>query len=287
MSYAISDVILESNINDSTWFKVLVALAYRANDKGNCFPSVDVIVRDSRTCARSVRKAIADMEKEGLISTWQAPGRRRYIKLHLEAIRDFGRDIGDYTNMAPDWVKEEVQGDPCQKRHAPLSKKTHTPVKNVPKPLQKSTGEQVIEQVKEQVKEQESTAKAVDSAEPPADPETAKRKTIASRCPHEKIVMIYSEVLPELPKVLLVNDKRQKAMRTIWRREALDKTNKVDTEEDVLKCFRIGFELFRKYDWGMGRVKDSAGNPKFIADFDFVLRKIGDPAFLERAVHQA
>lgn len=81
-------------------------------------------------------------------------------------------------------------------------------------------------------------------------------------CPHEQIVHLYHTVLPELPKVLALNNTRRRQMTSLWRGAE---------KRQNLAYWKQYFEFIRGSDWLMGRVKPSPGRSQFIADIDFLI----------------
>jgi hypothetical protein len=64
---------------------VLIALANRANDAGECWPSLAGIALHAGTSERGAQKALRDLEQAGLIRTEQATGRKSRYTLAIGA----------------------------------------------------------------------------------------------------------------------------------------------------------------------------------------------------------
>jgi hypothetical protein len=81
---------------------VLLALADHADDGGQCFPSVPLLVEKTELKERAVRAALADLEKLGLISRKpQYHGSTKYRRANLVTLRlDMVQDVHD--DGAPD-----------------------------------------------------------------------------------------------------------------------------------------------------------------------------------------
>lgn len=76
-----------SGLTNKTEVDVLEALAFFMNDQsGVCFPSTDAVARIARVHPNVARKTLKELEANGLISTRQAPGCRRYFDLHLDRL---------------------------------------------------------------------------------------------------------------------------------------------------------------------------------------------------------
>lgn len=95
------------------------------------------------------------------------------------------------------------------------------------------------------------------SAEPTADPlgeeGPADRDLVGpvvATCPHQQIIDLYHEVLPELPAVRVWNEKRRKHLQARWRE---------DRERQDLDWWRGFFEYIRTCPWLMGKIPGKEG----------------------------
>ena len=77
-------------------------------------------------------------------------------------------------------------------------------------------------------------------------------------CPHESIAKLYMEILPELPRVAKLTDKRKKSLGAAWRS---------DIKCQTLEFWEGYFEAVRKSNFLMGR------SSSWMADFDFVINQ--------------
>lgn len=78
-------------------------------------------------------------------------------------------------------------------------------------------------------------------------------------CPHQKIISLYHELLPEMPKVRIWNDNQQFWLNARW---------KEDPERQTLEWWKYFFQWIRKSDWLMGRTKQ-----EFHCDLEWLIRK--------------
>jgi hypothetical protein len=99
---------------------VLVCLADFADDYGKCFPSVDTIAERTGLNSRSVRRAISDIEKQGLITRSFCTGKRTdYI-------------INPCHSVTPDTVSPLTESTlPLTQSPIPLTESTLTPDRGV------------------------------------------------------------------------------------------------------------------------------------------------------------
>lgn len=79
----------------------------------------------------------------------------------------------------------------------------------------------------------------------------------ALNCPQQKILDAYHEILPELPRVVKLDDDLQKNVRTRWQEKRKEKG--FTSEEDGVAYFRTLFEYVARNKWLMGRADGSNG----------------------------
>lgn len=88
-------------------------------------------------------------------------------------------------------------------------------------------------------------------------------------CPHQKIVDLFHEVLPELPKVLIWNKTREGYLRSRWRERAVE--DKWTSEDEGVEFFRGFFQYVRKSRFLMGKVSGNNKRP-FECELEWLLR---------------
>jgi hypothetical protein len=105
-------------------------------------------------------------------------------------------------------------------------------------------------------------------------------------CPYSEIVKAYHEALPELPRVLALNQKRKDGIAKFWRRVLID--TRPDTGErratnasDALQWIRRYFEVARGIDWMMGRGQRSAEHARWKADIDYLVSERAWPKVID------
>ena len=140
MSYEAMHRVRASGLTDRTLVDVLEALAFFLNkETGACFPSTESIARISRVNDRTVRITLKALHEQGLISSTQKAGQKRYFTLNLDRLPE-PAPLQEVTGV------QEVTGGGCKNLQG-------TPVKTYREPLQKLTPEQGIN--KESNKEEE------------------------------------------------------------------------------------------------------------------------------------
>lgn len=109
-------------------------------------------------------------------------------------------------------------------------------------------------------------------------------------CPVEQLVQAYHEVLPELPKVRLLSDKRRKAIRQLWRfaltTPKSDGTPRATTAAEAMQWCRDYFARARDNDWLMGRTPRVNGHQGWECDLDFLLTDRGMKHVIEKTREQ-
>lgn len=87
MSYEAMHRVRASGLTDRTLVDVLEALAFFLNkETGACFPSTESIARISRVNDRTVRITLKALHEQGLISSTQKAGQKRYFTLNLDRL---------------------------------------------------------------------------------------------------------------------------------------------------------------------------------------------------------
>ena len=76
-------------------------------------------------------------------------------------------------------------------------------------------------------------------------------------CPQQKILEAYHEILPELPRIVKLDEDLQKDVRARWQEKRKDKG--FTSEEDGIAYFRTLFEFVSRNKWLMGTARDSKG----------------------------
>ena len=99
-------------------------------------------------------------------------------------------------------------------------------------------------------------------------------------CPHQEIINIYHEVLPELPRVVSWNKTREGYLKQRWRQMFVEFECK-DTE-DGLDWFKNDFFQFvRDSKFLMGKVQSKDRNP-FLADLEWMIKPTNFTKIIER-----
>lgn len=104
----------------------------------------------------------------------------------------------------------------------------------------------------------------------PKMPLSQARKT--PECPHERIIALYHEILPEMNPVKVWNETRQKLLRARWRE---------DPARQNLDWWHEYFLLVRASDFLMGKRPGKGGGAPFMADLEWIIRPCNMAKILE------
>lgn len=99
-------------------------------------------------------------------------------------------------------------------------------------------------------------------------------------CPVDKVVQLYHEILPELPKVMEVTQKRKDAIRDRWKQIA------PESEDEGLSDFKDYFSLVRSSDFLMGRKEPTNGHKRFFATLEWLVNPDKFVKVCERNYHE-
>jgi hypothetical protein len=108
------------------------------------------------------------------------------------------------------------------------------------------------------------------------DPDSGKSggKLRLPPCPHEQIVSLYHQVLPELPGVRVLDDERRKAIRALWAfpltQKRLDGSDRATGAAGALEWIREYFNQARHDDWLMGRVGRTGDHKNWRCTLEFL-----------------
>lgn len=105
-------------------------------------------------------------------------------------------------------------------------------------------------------------------------------------CPFEGIVGAYHEVLPELPRVRVMDEARKKAIKALWTfvmtSTKSDGARRATDAAAGMSWLRDYFARVRENDWLMGRGQRAAGHESWRCTLDFLCSSKGLKAVIER-----
>lgn len=142
----------------------------------------------------------------------------------------------------------------------------------------KSTQQQEQKQEQQSILENTSLREVVDATASTPDQQAAlveeikqpKPKNPVPPCPHQQILALYHEVLPELPRMKIWDGARQQNLTARWRERL--KAGHYATQADGIAYWRRMFVyISSRCDWLMGRVVGQNGKP-FFASLDWIVK---------------
>jgi hypothetical protein len=107
-------------------------------------------------------------------------------------------------------------------------------------------------------------------------------------CPVEDIVSVYHELMPDNPRVKVLNDARRKAIKARWAEAAVltCKPFGYTNQADGLTAWRFFFEVCSGSKFLTGKAPGRDGKPPFVADIDFLFSQSGFAKCLENKYHR-
>jgi hypothetical protein len=119
--------------------------------------------------------------------------------------------------------------------------------------------------------------KQVTTKDPNPNPINSRHLNAPKTCPHEQILALYHKILPELPRVRVWSDTREKHLNTRWNEKHESENGRTSNTVEFWKGF---FLYIRESDFLMGRKTD------FKADFDFIINKSKFARIIEGSYHK-
>jgi len=107
-------------------------------------------------------------------------------------------------------------------------------------------------------------------------------------CPAEEIIGLYQELMPDNPRVKVINDARKKTIRARWKEAASLNCEPFGytTRAEGLAAWRQFFTVCAESDFLTGKATPQPGKPPFIADIDFLMSPAGFAKCLENKYHR-
>ncbi len=118
---------------------------------------------------------------------------------------------------------------------------------------------------------------------------TAMPSSPAMQCPVQAIVDAYHELMPDNPRVKVLNDGRRATISARWKEAARLRTGPFGytTREDGIQAWRTFFEVCNESAFLTGKAPPGQGRDRpFVADLDFLLSPKGFAGCLENKYHR-
>lgn len=131
------------NLGEPTQKLVLLRLAWRADDKNECWPGADRTAADLNICVRSVRRAIKKLAEIGLISIRPRPNDSSMFTLNLDQVGDKkSPTTGEISG--PGVTKSHPRGDKKSPLGVTKSHPNKTMNQTIKKPLPPAAAVEVV-----------------------------------------------------------------------------------------------------------------------------------------------
>lgn len=115
--------------------------------------------------------------------------------------------------------------------------------------------------------------------------------TLSAKCPTEQIIDLYHQILPELPSVRLVTEKRKKAIRSFWQfvitSKRSDGTPRAENEDQAIDWIKAYFDRARKNDFLMGKKGRVGEHSNWQCDLDYLLTDKGRIQVIEKTAEES
>lgn len=203
---------------------VLISLSDNANDDGVCWPSVARIAERTCLSERAVRNALRWLEEVKILTAHMRAGRSTWY-----TVSPYSYDPG---SKCP----------PAANADLPRQDMPPTPAPDAPHP-----GTSCPQNRKGTIKE-------------PSGASTSTRDG-SNQAPVDQIVELFNELLPELPRVVLVNKDRKSKIQARWAESPVHQD---------LDFWRDFFGMVQASEWLMGRVGGRDNKP-FRCNFDWLV----------------
>jgi len=109
-----------------------------------------------------------------------------------------------------------------------------------------------------------------------------------ANCPHEQIVALYHELLPQCPKVVEWNDARRGYLRSRWREKSKPNgsTQGYTSVEGGIAYWRRFFDYVGKSRFLTGQENGRDGRQPFVADLEWLVRPTNFSKVIEGKYHR-
>lgn len=292
MSYEAVDWAFSVKVGSLADKAVLLALCHAHNPENGCFPSVEKIMSLTEIGSkRTVQKSLNALEAAGFITRSRKTTKKGFVNLY---VLNIGRSTSEPRVKSEPRIKSEptCKSEPritfsdvgaevilrgrC--KSDPLTSNKEQ-VKGTSKSLTSTNavacvdGEDpdwVIEE--RRIVSQEPVLIDLSSSqeEEPSVP-VKKHKDGFPPCPVQKVVDLYHEVLPELPKARLLTKARESQIRARWKHICM--MDKCTTQEQVLEIFRWMFERVRKSPFLMGLTDKAENHQNWKCNLEWITKE--------------
>lgn len=215
-------------------------------DCGQCIFGRLKAANDLGLSERKIRTALKLLENMGIVTT-ETTNRFTVIKFVNWAVYQLERPAGDQQDGQQATSKRPA-GDHIQE------------CKNINNTSLREVVDATASTPDQQPENVEADENTTESKRPTAPP-----------CPHQQILALYHELLPELPRMKIWDGARQQNLTARWRERW--KAGHYATQADGLAYWRRMFVyISSRCDWLMGRTENYGGRKAFQASLDWIVK---------------
>ncbi len=265
MSIKVMTLVWEKFPTGGTELLALLALADWSDDLGRCYPSMSSIARKTRLSRSQAQRVVHRLIDEGFIAVTAnalggSPTQSRHYRISLSRLTSSIHATGSIDATGSTHAQEGSH--PCADRGS-----THATQTVIEPPL---------------------TVKGDLQANPSDLAARIPKKQKALACPVEKILDAYHRLMPDNPRVKVLNEARRKAIKSRWL-EASKLTCKpfgYSSVEDGVAAWEQFFAICSESRFLTGKAKPTEGKPPFIGGIDFLTSPSGFAKTLENMYHR-
>lgn len=257
--------------------QLFMHLLLLADDFG-CVSLAPVFIRrrcfDDRPSDEKVSRLLGELADADLLRVYEAEGGRYGF------VPRFRQRLQRATLKHPAPPDELLAGDmDAEDKFRNIKDKAKKATVDQPLPTVPQPPE---EKRREEKKNLSTTAVVLVPDEPEGSPEPPARPGVPD-CPASKLVELYHETLPTLPRVKVLTDARRTALRARWREMAA--AGKFSTEADGIAWFRKFFEYVGESSFLLGNSPQRNGSPPFQADLEWLAKPANFVKVIEGRYH--
>jgi hypothetical protein len=261
MSIAVMTEVWRRSQHSGSHLLMMLALADFSDDQGCSYPAVTTLAAKCRMKPRNANIVLAALRDSGEIEIRLNAGPKGTNRYRIMV-----KALGGMQGNAGVQAAAGMQGNAGAASLDTLQQDAAPPAKACSKPLQPVADEP-----------------SLNRQEPSGRPKAAKRPA----CPFQDIIAIYHDVLPELPRVkVLETADRKRSMADFWgwvfASERSDGTKRATTAGEALAWIRAYFERARANDFVMNRTPRGPSHANWRADLDYLLSEKGRVQVIEK-----
>lgn len=255
MSYILSFKAGKLTVGSAAEKAVLRCLCDYANEDGSsCRPATSTISAETELNKKTVFKAVASLAGAGWIEVSSLNGRQNSYQINVAKIEAAFLETKADKQQTNTKIGTGVNfGTGTKNGPTPVPKTVHNSVNtqsiiNTSKEVFVSRAEDGSPDAPEDA---EKDPQEFDLTEPKKELTPKQRSAlIGSHCPHKKIIELYHQCLPELPRIRVWSEARKKTLAARWRQVAKDR--EIQTEKEGLDFFEGMFKFISRSPFLLG-----------------------------------